>query len=365
MSKLKQNLALVGCIILFTHCSHTSVKPTPIAEPAPKPLAPGSWQFAISGDSRNCGDVVMPTIAKDALKHPVQFYWHLGDFRALYKIDEDFHADQKYKAVSTVEQYQDLAWEDFIQNEIAPFGKLPVYLGIGNHELVNKTRDQYVTTFKPWLNGETLTYSQWIQNGVAFINLDNASNDQFDRDQMRWFMTALRKDQKDKKIHSIVVGMHKALPDSISFGHSMSESKNPISVKSGRAVYRALLKTKNRFHKNVYILGSHSHFFMDGTFNTQYWKTHGGVLPGWIVGTAGAVRYELPKDAAQANQSKEHTYGYLLATVSDGSNGTPPSIQFDFQELGKDKVPTEVVQKYGSDLVTFCFEKNAEQLREH
>ena len=46
-----------------------------------------SWSFAVSGDSRNCGDVVMPAIAADALKHNAAFYWHLGDLRAIYGPD--------------------------------------------------------------------------------------------------------------------------------------------------------------------------------------------------------------------------------------------------------------------------------------
>src|SRR5579872_6696724 len=36
------------------------------AEPKP---ASNTWSFAASGDSRNCGDVVMPAIAVDATKH--------------------------------------------------------------------------------------------------------------------------------------------------------------------------------------------------------------------------------------------------------------------------------------------------------
>jgi hypothetical protein len=47
------------------------------------------WRFAISGDSRNCGDVVMPGISKSVLAHEVEFYWHLGDFRIGYDVDED------------------------------------------------------------------------------------------------------------------------------------------------------------------------------------------------------------------------------------------------------------------------------------
>ena len=51
--------------------------------------APGTWKFAISGDSRNCGDIVMPAIAESVLKEGASFYWHLGDYRAIYIFDED------------------------------------------------------------------------------------------------------------------------------------------------------------------------------------------------------------------------------------------------------------------------------------
>src|SRR5713226_9696900 len=39
------------------------------AEKAAAQTGDGSWKFAVSGDSRNCGDVVMPGIAASALKH--------------------------------------------------------------------------------------------------------------------------------------------------------------------------------------------------------------------------------------------------------------------------------------------------------
>src|SRR6266850_5250398 len=54
------------------------------------PLAEGTWRFVVSGDSRNCGDVVMPAIAAHSSEmYKPTFYWHLGDLRAVYKIDED------------------------------------------------------------------------------------------------------------------------------------------------------------------------------------------------------------------------------------------------------------------------------------
>jgi hypothetical protein len=52
-----------------------------------------SWHFIVSGDSRNCGDVVMPTIAAHSMRYSPAFYWHLGDLRAIYKIDEDMRAE--------------------------------------------------------------------------------------------------------------------------------------------------------------------------------------------------------------------------------------------------------------------------------
>jgi hypothetical protein len=42
-----------------------------------------AFKFAVSGDSRNCGDVVMPAIAAGARKNSANFYWHLGDMRAI------------------------------------------------------------------------------------------------------------------------------------------------------------------------------------------------------------------------------------------------------------------------------------------
>ena len=52
-----------------------------------------SWYFAVSGDSRDCGDLIMPKIAKHIADNrqnaPVEFYWHLGDLRALYRRDCD------------------------------------------------------------------------------------------------------------------------------------------------------------------------------------------------------------------------------------------------------------------------------------
>ena len=99
----------------------------------------GSFKFAVSGDSRNCGDVVMPAIAFGVRRDGAEFYWHLGDFRAIYMFDEDIVPPASLGLPArpmTISLYESMAWPDFIARQMTPFGNLPVYLGIGNHETI-------------------------------------------------------------------------------------------------------------------------------------------------------------------------------------------------------------------------------------
>lgn len=330
------------------------------------------FRFAVSGDSRNCGDVVMPAIAAGAARDGAAFYWHMGDLRALYDFDADItkRADRVAtgKTISITE-YQNIAWPDFIENQVAPFGKMPVYIGIGNHELVPpKTRQDFIIQFADWLASPVLrdqrlkddprdhklkTYFHWIQNGTDFIYLDNASNDQFDTAQMKWFEGVIKRAAADPAVRSLVVGMHAVLPESLAAGHSMNDW--PMGTESGRRVYSDLLNFQKQAGKNVYLLASHSHFLMSNVFNTAYWREHGGVLPGWIVGTAGAFRYKLPPDISQAAEARTNIYGYLFGTAKP--DGT---IQFEFREVKEQDVPQAVVNKMGSALVHDCFVNNHE-----
>src|ERR1700729_4045834 len=92
-------LLLPACIAVFGQNT-----PTPV------------WKFAVSGDSRNCGDVVMPAIASSVLKSGANFYWHLGVLRPIY----DF---KKYRVPPaslnlnfphmTIIDYLTKAWPDF------------------------------------------------------------------------------------------------------------------------------------------------------------------------------------------------------------------------------------------------------------
>lgn len=329
------------------------------------------WHFLVSGDSRNCGDVVMPGIAETAKKYDAAFYWHLGDLRADYSIDEDIqHQPEHVAKPLSFEEYSSIAWQDFIDSQVAPFGSIPFLVGIGNHEIMlpARTRETFLLQFSDWLDSPKLheqrlkdfpsdhllrTYYHWIDRGVAFYNLDSATAEQFDAAQLSWFETVLEKDLANQAIKTIVVGMHKALPESISAGHSMNES--PTGIESGRRVYADLLRAQNEKHKFVYVLASHSHYYMDGIFNTDYWRGHGGVLPGWIIGTAGAQRYALPPHSSDAHRAIPNEYGSALATVQPSGE-----IALEFKELKEADVPTAVTSRYSKDFVHWCFAENSQ-----
>jgi hypothetical protein len=364
---------LIGSVTASNVVGLNGPTPTPQASNAANTAANAAteWRFAVSGDSRNCGDITMPTIAQKVNNSQAQFYWHLGDFRAIYDFDQDMKERPSALGL-TIIGYETTAWDDFIANQVSPF-RVPVFLGIGNHETIPpKTRADYLAQFADWLNAPIIkdqrlrdnptdhrlkTYYHWVQNGVDFISMDNASNDQFDDAQMRWVESVLRRDADDPNIKTIVVGMHKALPESIAADHSMNES--PVGVLSGRRLYTDLLDLQNNKRKHVYVLASHSHYFMDGIFNTEYWRANGGVLPGWIIGSAGAVRYPLPPNAKDAKAAKTNVYGYLLATVNPA--GEPEgTIRFEFQEVRATDVPADVIKQMGNALVEQCFQKNSQ-----
>jgi hypothetical protein len=334
------------------------------AAPAPTPV----FKFAVSGDSRNCGDIVMPAIAAGVLKDGAKFYWHLGDYRAIYDFDEDMvpppslHLNPPHLTIIT---YLNTAWPDFIKNQLTPFGDLPLFLGVGNHEMIppkdhKAFLDQFGARFdtapihaqreKDNDPGPPRTYYHWIDTGVDFLTLDNASGDTLDPDQMNWIRTRLAADQNDASIKTIVVGMHEALPGSVGLNHSMCDSSGGITT--GREVYELLWKLQSA-GKHVYLLASHSHFVVEDVFRTPYWKDH--VLPGWIVGTAGAVRYRLPPGIG-TRFAKTDVYGYLIGTVM--SDGT---IQFEFKELSLDDLRLANAGKNPDSLVGWCTTENKDQ----
>ncbi len=329
--------------------------------------AAAQLKFAVSGDSRNCGDLVMPLIAASAKNQGAQFYWHLGDLRAIYDVDQDMQMRPGQPHL-TITDYENAAWPDFIANELSPF-TMPVYLGIGNHELyMGRTRSDFVAQFADWLNTPTLqsqrlrddpadrrvkTYFHWIQSGTDFIYLDNATPEQFDLGQMTWFSGVIKRAAEDKNIRSLVVGMHAVLPDSLGSSHSMNDW--PTQADTGRKVYQQLLEFNRTTKKPVYLLASHSHFFMQNVFNTDANRARNAVLPGWIVGTAGAFRYKLPPGANPKTDATA-VYGYLLGSVQP--NG---EVTFAFQEVKESDLTPEARTKYGPALIDYCFKENLEK----
>ncbi len=82
--------------------------------------------------------------------------------------------------------------------------------------------------------------------------------------------------------------------------------------------------------KFVYLIASHSHYYSPDVFSTPYWKQHSNrIVPGWIIGSAGARRYPLPRDAEKT--AKTHIYGFMQGQVhADGQ------IDFKLHELSED-----------------------------
>jgi len=119
-------------------------------------------------------------------------------------------------------------------------------------------------------------------------------------------------------------------------------------------------------HKRVYVLASHSHFYMPDIYNTQFWRSSKNakhtVLPGWIIGTAGAVRYRLPEHSPSS--AKTDVYGYLLATVNAG--GVPGAIDFEFKQVqknrgdGEDFVSDDVKKKFSREAQDYCLNGNSD-----
>jgi len=356
--------------------------------------AKNTWRFSVSGDSRNCGDVVMPAIAQNVLQHNVEFYWHLGDFRVGYDTDEDMK--EQYGNTLSVPDYQKNAWGDFVSNQIKPFGELPIFLGIGNHELYLRgegdpnqiaSHDAFLAFFHSWLDSPEIrkqrlvdnpsassptAFYHWKKSPVDFIYLDNSMDTGFEKSQLDWLDRVLAKDRSDRDVQSVVVGMHRALPNSWACGHSMNgddgkpDDVNRRSLESGRQAYKALLDFHKDAGKHVYVLASHSHFLMADIFNTPYWnntaKPDRGVLEGWVIGTAGAARYRLPECPKSADPSQcvpkqtlavSYTSGYLLGTVfPDGK------VDFHFEQVTENDVPKKIKDKYGKKFIEFCFLAN-------
>jgi hypothetical protein len=334
-------------------------------QPAPPPAV---WYFAVSGDSRDCGDVIMPRIAAAIARRqaaaPIDFYWHLGDFRRMYDVDCDVvkRTQPDYDCAmrpagtlggTAMSDYLDTAWQDFIERQIVPFGATPVFLGIGNHEVgASRTRDDFRRAFRKWLTQEPIhsqrtleathhfysnegdTYYHFITKGVDFIYLDNADST-FSSGQLVWLARVLAQDAGDPAVRTIVAAMHEALPYSKSRGHAMDASCAGLC--SGEQAYDLLFRAQAMAGKHVYVFASHAHLFLTDIFDQP--EHQGQVLPGWLIGTAGAEQYR-----------PNIEYGYLeVAVHADGS------IDPQFKPVTRDMPPAGPA---GDPLEEYCFTRN-------
>ena len=330
-----------------------------------------NWYFAVSGDSRDCGDLVMPKIAWSLANNrsePVQFYWHLGDYRAIYRPDCDIAKRQNpaydcdNQPTTSTPDYVNMAWDDFIGKQMLPFGQTPVFLAVGNHELYGGlTRAKLQEKFERWYTTDPIesqrladeargihnekgnTYYHFIRSGVDFIVLDNADFAQFTDAQLDWLAKVLAADAANPSVKTIIAGMHAALPDSKSRNHAMDDRKQGQC--SGGRAYELLygaqkLQGPVSKRKRVYVFSSHSHRFLENIYDTP---AHAGkVLPGWIVGTAGAEQYNT--DVLK--------YGYLLVGVK--SNGT---IQTRYVEVKRGDLPANP-EADQNGVADYCFQRN-------
>jgi hypothetical protein len=344
---------------------------------APTQAQQGTWYFAVSGDSRDCGDLIMPKIAHavaEDREHPAAFYWHLGDFRRMYGPDcdvvkrtypdwdcADRTKEEAKLGPEEMSQYLNAAWDDFIERQIHPFAPTPVFLGIGNHELgAGRTPLEFQRKFQPWLTSQPIhlqrlqeaddhfysnegdTYYHFVKNGIDFIYLDNASPGSFSAAQIKWLEKVLSREKDD--VTTIIVGMHAALPYSKQSRHAMDASCQGLC--SGQQVYdllyRMQIPTQTLPGKHVYVFASHSHLFVDNLFDTDEHK--GQVLTGWLVGTAGAEQYRKPEERIQ--------YGYALVAVHPGG-----TLDVQLREVTRDSPPL-ATGPGAEPLTKFCFEQN-------
>ena len=94
-------------------------------------------------------------------------------------------------------------------------------------------------------------YYHLIDRGVDFITLDNSSPDEFDLAQTSWPTGDLQRAPDNPAVRTIVLGMHAALPDSFSAGHSMDDSAQEEFT--GRKLYASLwVSQEDRNYATVY-----------------------------------------------------------------------------------------------------------------
>ena len=268
-----------------------------------------------------------------------------------------------------MEEYRKIAWDDFLKHQMTSFGSMPVFLGRGNHETIPPmTREGYIEKFSSFLNRPEIVaqrnadgeyaapagpWYHWTEHGVDFITMDNSDKQEFSDEQLHWLRQVLDHDLKPGSgITTIIAGMHEALPHSTGSEHAMDDWDR--GEQTGELVYTWMYDAQAA-GKHVYLIASHSHYYSPDIYDTAYWKQHSkSVVPGMIIGTAGAHRYALPKDAKKG--AKTMIYGYVQATVhSDGA------IDFTLHELTEQDLVNAKWPNAPDDAIHECFIHNGDE----
>lgn len=315
----------------------------------------------------------MPAIAARVKAEKDEFYWHLGDFRWMSHPDQDLLAMLPAGKTLTKGEYQKTAWDDFLIHQMNSFGDVPVFLGRGNHETVPPmTREGYIEKFSAYLNRPEILQQRavdgnyaapvgpwyhWTHNGVDFITLDNASKDEFTDEQMRWLFAVLRHDEAPGSgIKAIVAGAHEALPHSTGQEHAMDDWQR--GVDTGEQVYEWMHEAQQK-GLHVYLIASHSHYYSPNIYDTQYWEQKGmPVVPGMIIGAAGAHRYALPPTAKPG--AKTMIYGFMQGTVH--GDGT---IDFKLEELSEKELMDAKWPNAPEAAIHTCYVDNGDATKQH
>ena len=186
----------------------------------------------MSGDSRNCGDIVMPAIASGVLASRSEFYWHLGDFRAIYAFDEDMVPPALIGTAAQTADHHHLR-----DHCLARFHRSPVRaLWHTSHPAEpRESRDhpaRHARTIPAynlptgWIHlrcahsacrtiRRIINCARTITGSIAISissRMDNAGPDKFDAAQLTWFHSVVDRAEKSPAIQTLVVGMHAALP---------------------------------------------------------------------------------------------------------------------------------------------------------
>ena len=155
-------------------------------------------------------------------------------------------------------------------------------------------------------------------------------------------------------IRAIVAGMHEALPHSTGAEHAMDDWD--LGERTGDLVYTWFYDAQAA-GKHVYLIASHSHYYSPNIYNTYFWKQYSNrVVPGLIIGLAGAYRYALPKTAAQG--ARTHIYGFVQGVVhADGE------IDFTLHELSEDDLKQYRWPNATVDAIHQCYVDNGDPVQ--